>query len=57
MAAPQAQGRRYAYIAVMGITGSGKSSFIKAATGYPGVVVGDSLNGCESLQVAMIADI
>lgn len=57
LSAPQAQGKRYAYIAIMGIPGSRKSSFIKAATGYPGIVVGDSLNGCKSLQSVRIADV
>lgn len=33
-------------IAVMGVTGSGKSSFVKLVTGSEEVVVGNDLNSC-----------
>jgi hypothetical protein len=46
--------KRHVFIAVMSITGSGKTSFIKDATGYAGLKVGDDLNGCESLRSVKI---
>jgi ABC-type lipoprotein export system ATPase subunit len=36
----------WVFIAVMGVTGSGKSTFIKAASGDDSVGVGDSLVSC-----------
>lgn len=36
-----------AFIAVMGMTGSAKTSFIKTATGNSDLVVGHSLNACK----------
>jgi ABC-type phosphate transport system ATPase subunit len=36
-----------AVFAVMGTTGSGKSTFIQKATGSPDIVVGHNLNACE----------
>ena len=36
----------------MGITGSGKSSFIKALTGRADIVVGDGLESSEYLWVS-----
>ena len=35
-------------IAVMGVTGSGKSYFCRAATGDDGIVVGDGLESCNA---------
>lgn len=34
-------------IAVMGVTGAGKSTFVRAASGNDEVVVGHSLEACE----------
>jgi Fe-S cluster assembly ATPase SufC len=36
-----------AVFAVMGTTGSGKSTFIQKATGSPDIVVGHNLKACE----------
>lgn len=39
----------WVFIAVMGVTGAGKSTFIKAASGDESVGVGDSLVSCTYL--------
>lgn len=36
----------WAFIAVMGVTGAGKSTFIRTASGDESVVVGDGLKSC-----------
>lgn len=36
----------WAFIAVMGVTGAGKSTFIKAASGDDSVAIGNSLVSC-----------
>lgn len=41
--------RKKIFIAVMGVTGAGKSSFIKSASGIDEVVVGHDLTSCELL--------
>jgi ABC-type sulfate/molybdate transport systems ATPase subunit len=38
---------RKIYIAVMGVTGAGKSTFIRIASGLEGVDVGHDLKSCE----------
>ena len=42
-------------IAFMGITGSGKSSFIKALTGCDDIVVGDGLKSSKPKDISEIA--
>jgi len=37
-------------IGVMGVTGSGKSSFVRTASGRADVVVGHTLEACEWIQ-------
>jgi len=39
----------WAFIAVVGVTGAGKSTFIKAASGDDNIPIGDSLAGCKWL--------
>lgn len=39
--------RKKIFIAVMGVTGAGKSSFIKAASGLDEVAVGHDLTSCR----------
>lgn len=38
-----------AVFAVMGTTGSGKSTFIQKATGNPDIVVGHNLKACKKI--------
>ena len=40
---------RVVLIAVMGVTGSGKSTFVKKVTGSEDVVVGNDLTSCMKL--------
>ena len=40
-------GRRQIYIAVMGVTGAGKSTFIRTASGLDEVDVGHDLKSCR----------
>jgi Fe-S cluster assembly ATPase SufC len=44
---PNEDGEKEAVIAVMGITGAGKSYFIQKMTGDQDVVVGDSQMSCK----------
>lgn len=44
------RGEREVVIAVMGITGAGKSYLIQQITGQP-VVVGEGLEGCKLLPI------
>lgn len=41
-------GAPWAFIAIMGVTGAGKSTFIRTASGDESVVVGDGLKSCKS---------
>ena len=43
-------------IAVMGVTGSGKSTFIKQVTGSKDVVVGNDLTSCMKLIPSAVLD-
>ncbi|KAJ6024302.1 hypothetical protein N7540_005099 [Penicillium herquei] len=45
---PSISGAEWVTVAVMGVTGSGKSTFIKIATGSPDVEIGHSLESCTS---------
>ncbi|KAK5719923.1 hypothetical protein LTR15_007196 [Elasticomyces elasticus] len=45
---PVRAGAPWATIAVMGVTGAGKSTFIRTVSGDSSVVVGDSLRSCTS---------
>jgi len=47
MASTRSTERRKIYIAVMGVTGAGKSTFIRTASGLEGVDVGHDLKSCE----------
>jgi len=40
-------GSPWAFIAVMGVTGAGKSTFIQSASGDDSVVIGDGLESCN----------
>jgi ABC-type lipoprotein export system ATPase subunit len=40
--------RKKIFIAVMGVTGAGKSTFIKAASGLDNVLVGHDLTSCKA---------
>ena len=39
-------GAPWAFIAVMGVTGAGKSTFVRTVSGDNSVVVGDGLKSC-----------
>lgn len=41
-------GAPWAFIAVMGVTGAGKSTFIKWASGSSEIEIGHGLNSCKS---------
>lgn len=44
---PVRQGAPWAFIAVMGVTGAGKSTFIREVSGDDNVVVGNGLKSCS----------
>lgn len=45
-------GAPWALIAVMGVTGAGKSTFIREVSGDQTVVVGDGLESCKFPRVS-----
>lgn len=51
------EGAPWAFIAVMGVTGAGKSTFIKWASGNSDVVVGHDLESCKLSWSAFCVDI
>lgn len=46
--------RKKIFIAVMGVTGAGKSTFIKAASGLDSVLVGHELTSCRFAMVLVL---
>jgi ABC-type lipoprotein export system ATPase subunit len=46
-------GAPWAFIAVMGVTGAGKSTFIQWASGSDEIVIGHDLESCKSSFTAL----
>lgn len=50
---PIVDGAPWAFIAVMGVTGAGKSTFIQTASGDQSVAIGHGLKSCRSILLDM----
>lgn len=44
------EGAPWAFIAVMGVTGAGKSTFVQWASGNPDIIIGHDLESCKSFN-------
>ena len=46
-------GAPWAFIAVMGVTGAGKSTFIRTASGDDSILIGHGLKSCQYAPISI----